>query len=95
MKELAELRQELDQLDREIVSLFERRMAISRQVAQYKLAHDLPVLDAGREAQVIASREAMLSDAALAPSVGTLFECIMALSRREQEAILREVRGDA
>ena len=95
MKELAELRLELDQLDREIVSLFERRMGISRQVARYKLAHDLPVLDASREAQVIASREAMLTDAALAPSVRELFECVMALSRREQDAILREVRGDA
>ena len=95
MKELAELRLELDQLDREIVSLFERRMGISRQVAQYKQAHDLPVLDTGREAQVISSREAMLKDAALAPSVRVLYETIMALSREEQEKWLQEVRGDA
>lgn len=95
MKELQELRQELDQLDREIVALFEQRMAIARQVARYKLAHDLPVLDQSREAQVIASREAMLSSAALAPSLRELFETIMALSRQEQEALIREVRGDA
>ena len=95
MKELHELRQELDQLDREVVALFEKRMAIARQVAQYKLAHDLPVLDQSREAQVIASREAMLADAALAPSIRTLFETIMALSRQEQETLIREVRGDA
>ena len=95
MKELHELRQELDQLDREMVALFEQRMAIARQVAQYKLAHDLPVLDQSREAQVIASREAMLSDISLASSVRTLFETVMALSRQEQEALIREVRGDA
>lgn len=95
MKELQELRQELDQLDREIVALFEKRMAIARQVAQYKLAHGLPVLDQSREAQVIASREAMLSDASLAPSVRALFEAIMALSRQEQEALIREVRNHA
>lgn len=95
MKELAELRQELDQLDGELVALFEKRMAISRQVAQYKLAHDLPVLDSGREAQVIASRAAMLTDASLAPSLRALYETIMRLSREEQEAWLREVRGDA
>ena len=95
MKELAELRQELDLMDREIVALFERRMAVSRQVAQYKLDHDLPVLDASREAQVIATREAMLTDAALAPSLRTLFETILSLSRQEQEAFLQEVRGDA
>lgn len=95
MKELQELRQELDQLDREIVALFEKRMIIARQVAQYKLAHDLPVLDQSREAQVIASREAMLSDASFAPSLRALFEAIMALSRQEQESLIREVRGDA
>lgn len=95
MKELAELRQELDQLDGELVALFEKRMAISRQVAQYKLAHDLPVLDSGREAQVIASRAAMLTDTSLAPSLRALYETIMRLSREEQEAWLREVRGDA
>ena len=95
MRELAELRQELDGLDREIVALFERRMRISREVAQYKLCHGLPVLDQSREAQVIASRTAMLSDASLAPSVHALFEAIMALSRQEQEAVLKEVRGGA
>ena len=95
MRELAELRQELDELDREIVALFERRMGVSREVARYKLSRHLPVLDQSREAQVIASRTAMLSDASLAPSVRALFETIMALSRQEQEALLREVRGDA
>lgn len=95
MKELHELRQELDQLDGEIVALFEKRMDIARQVAQYKLEHDLPVLDRSREDQVLASREAMLSDAALAPSLRTLFETILALSRQKQEACIREVRGDA
>ena len=95
MKELAELRLELDQLDREIVALFERRMAVSRQVALYKHAHGLPVLDQAREAQVIASRAAMLADESLTPALRALYETIIALSRAEQEACLREVRGDA
>ena len=95
MKELHELRQELDQLDREMVTLFERRMAVSRQVALYKHAHGLPVLDQGREEQVLASRAAMLSDPSLAPALRTLYEAVMALSREEQETCLREVRGDA
>lgn len=95
MKDLAELRLELDQLDREMVALFERRMGLSRQVAQYKQAHGLPVLDAGREAQVIASREALLEDAALAPALRAFYENIMTMSRQEQEKWLQEVRGDA
>lgn len=95
MKELRELRQELDQLDREIVALFEQRTAISRQVAQYKLAHGLPILDQGREDQVLASREAMLADPSLAPSLRALYDVILALSRETQEACFREVHGNA
>lgn len=95
MRALTELRRELDALDRDLVALFERRMALSLEVAAYKQAHQLPVLDAGREAEVIASRQAMLRDPALAPAVRALFETVMAESRGAQEAWLREVRGDA
>lgn len=90
MKDLTEIRGELDQVDREIVHLFEKRMALAAQVAQYKIGAGLPVLDASREEQVLASRTAMLEDARFAPDVHTLFECLMALSRGEQERIVKE-----
>ncbi|MGN0745099.1 MAG: chorismate mutase [Aristaeellaceae bacterium] len=90
MRELEELRAELDGVDRELVRLFERRMALSREVARYKLAHGLPVLDASREEQVLASRADMLDNPALAEDVRALYTCIMALSRGEQERLLKE-----
>lgn len=93
MKELQECRAELDALDRELVALFEKRMAVSRDVAAYKLAHGLPVLDRSREEQVLESRCAMLQDASLAPSVRCLFEQIMKLSREEQNKLLQEAQG--
>lgn len=90
MKELAQIRRELDQTDRALVALFEQRMNLSRQVAAYKLAHGLPVLDASREAQVLESRRAMLKDSAWAPAVTELYETLMALSRREQGRLTAE-----
>lgn len=60
MRDLREIRQELDQVDREMVRLFEKRMNLALEVAQYKTAHGMPVLDASREEQVLASRAAML-----------------------------------
>ena len=51
MRELAQIRQELDEIDREMVKLFERRMTLCREVARTKLAQGKPVLDASREAQ--------------------------------------------
>lgn len=90
MKDLQETRKELDAVDRQIVALFEKRMTLARDVAAYKISKGLPVLDRSREEQVLASRCAMLEDAYWAPSVRALYEEIMALSRQEQERLLKE-----
>lgn len=90
MRSLEESRAALDAVDRELVRLFEQRMHIVRDVAAYKRAHGLPVLDRSREAQVLDSRTAMLTDERLTGSVRTLFEQLMALSRAEQEAMFTD-----
>ena len=88
MKSLAESRAALDAVDQKIVRLFEERMMISRDVAAYKIANGMPVLDRSREAQVLDSRAAMLEDPYWAASVRRLYEEIMAISRAEQEKLV-------
>lgn len=88
MKDLSQLRQEIDIIDRQLVALFEQRMAVTRQVGEYKLAQGLPVLDQSREEQVLAGKAAMLKDSSLAADVTDLFEAIMAISRRQQQKLL-------
>ena len=95
MRSLEECRKLLDEVDRDIVRLFEKRMMIARDVAAYKIANGLPVLDRSREEQVLKSRTAMLEDAHFAPAVCRLYECIMALSREEQALLLGEEGKDA
>lgn len=90
MKDLQETRLALDRVDREIVRLFEERMTLARDVAAYKIARGLPVLDRSREEQVLDSRCAMLSDPYWAEAVRQLYEGIMALSRAEQEKLVKE-----
>ncbi len=90
--DIAALRRELNEIDRELVTLFERRMEVSRRVAEYKRENHLPVLDAGREEQVLSSRVEMLLDKSLEQSVKALFTEIMRLSRLLQESMLD--RGD-
>lgn len=90
MKELATIREELDQVDRELVRLFEKRMHLCREVAACKLQHGMQVLDRSREEQVLASRAAMLDNPAWAPDVRALWELLMASSRAEQEKLIGE-----
>ena len=90
MRELKDIRLELDGIDREMGALFERRMVLSQEVAQVKMAQGMDVLDASREKQVLDSRAAMLDDAHWAGDVRTLYETIMAMSRAEQQRMLKE-----
>lgn len=90
MRELREIRQDLDRVDGEMVRLFEKRMGLALEVAQYKAAHGLPVLDASREEQVLATRAAMLQSPVWTTQTRTLFQQLMALSRAAQEDWLKE-----
>ena len=90
MKDLNTLRQEIDIIDRQLVALFEQRMAVTEQVGRYKLANGMPVLDRSREEQVLASKVDLLQDKALSADVTDLFEAIMAISRRQQQKLLDE-----
>lgn len=90
MKDLSQLRQEIDTIDRQLVALFEQRMAVTRQVGEYKLSQGLPVLDRGREEQVLAGKVSLLQDKSLTADVIDLFEAIMTISRRQQQKLLDE-----
>ena len=89
MKSLEECRSAIDAVDRQIVRLFEERMQLCRDVAQYKIENGMQVLDRSREEKVLTRREGMLADPYWGKSVRVLFEGIMALSRAEQEKLLK------
>ena len=51
--EINELRQQIDAIDKELVDLFTRRMAVSGQIAEYKRANGMPVLVPARERAIL------------------------------------------
>lgn len=93
MKDLHDCRAEIDEIDAQLVSLFERRMAASRDIALYKQAHRMDILNASREQAVLASRSAQVKDPSLGESVTALFREIMRLSREEQRRFLSAQAG--
>ena len=48
-RDIQELRSEIDQIDKQIVSLLKQRLETANEVAEYKRERDLPVLDSRRE----------------------------------------------
>lgn len=88
MKDLSQCRAEIDAIDRQLVALFVERMRVSRDVAAYKHAHHMDILDASREQAVLLSRAEMADDEQLKGSTVEFFREVMRLSRQEQRRFL-------
>lgn len=94
MDELQQAREMIDRVDQQMAELFCRRMAAVRQVARYKEARNLPVLDETREEQVVHKNLARLPDQELAPFYEEFIRSQMALSRRYQAQLLKAGRSE-
>ena len=86
--ELSDLRQEIDQLDKELVRLFCARMQVSSRVAEYKREHQLPVLDPVRERALLLKVASLAETEELGDYTRILYETILSLSRNRQEKAL-------
>ncbi len=87
---LAELRDELDVVDAQIVALYEDRMELCRQVAEYKLENGRKVFDKQREAEKIAKVKALTHNEFNSHGIEELFEQLMSMSRKLQYQMLAE-----
>lgn len=90
MRELADIRAELDVIDKKITELFEERLELVTQVAEYKIANGKPVLDRKREAEKLARLSALAGSEFSKIGVRELFEQIMAISRKRQYQLLTD-----
>ena len=88
MADLKDLREKIDAIDKEIVRLFEERMDISRQVAEYKIGAGRKVFDKEREKAKIEAVKAMAHNEFNRHGVEELFAQIMAMSRKLQYQLL-------
>ena len=82
--DLKDIRVEIDEIDRQMVELFCKRMELSVKVSQYKIENALPVLDAGREREKLAE-VSRLAGEDMAGYVRTLYNTVFDMSRAEQE----------
>ena len=94
MIDLSESRKKIDEIDRQLVELFERRMKVSADVAEYKKRTGMPVLDQGRERAKLQTLGAMASNDFNRHGIEELFTQIMSMSRKLQYARLHASFGE-
>ena len=84
--ELNELREQIDSIDKELVELFAKRMAVSGQIADYKRANDMPILVPARE-RAILQEVAELAGPEMGNYARVLYSMIFELSRSHQSKL--------
>ena len=88
--DLTKLREQIDEVDRQIVELYERRMEICGQVAQYKIETGKKVFDKEREEEKLRKVKSMTHSEFNSHGIEELFEQIMSMSRKLQYKMLTE-----
>lgn len=86
--DLQAIREDIDEIDRRIVDLFEERMKLCENVAEYKIANNKKVLDKERELEKINTIRSLAHNSFNKHGVGELFTQIMSISRKMQYRIL-------
>ncbi|MEG0392935.1 MAG: prephenate dehydratase domain-containing protein, partial [Anaerovoracaceae bacterium] len=90
MTSLLELRKKIDQIDQQLLSLFEQRMALSLEVAKNKKSNATPVANPAREAEILET----VSDT-LSPQIEgygrILYHTIFDVSRSYQNLYLSRI----
>lgn len=85
MEDLKAYRDRIDEIDAQLVNLFEERMEIVLKIADHKKANNIPILNEGREREVIEKNTARLRNINFADSLGKFFVYMMGLSKEEQK----------
>ena len=88
MRDLEEIRKEIDGIDEQIVSLYEKRMKLTSDVAEYKIQTGKQIFDREREESKLSAVTAMTNLESDKDGVRELFEQIMAMSRKKQYQLL-------
>lgn len=88
--DLLELRDQIDAIDQQMVSLYEKRMDVCSQVAAYKIETGKKVFDREREIAKLNKVRELAHNEFNQTGVTELFEQIMAMSRKLQYRLLAE-----
>ena len=84
MADLNDYRKEIDEIDTQLISLFERRMDVVRKIGRYKKEHNLSVLQTGREQAVLQKAAENLKNPEYAADAVHFMRMVMEISRMAQ-----------
>ena len=88
MNELENLRERIDTIDKELIALFEERMNVVNDIAEYKIKNNLPILNQNREDIVISKVKSTVKNKDYTDSAIDFIKDIMEISKKFQQKIV-------
>ncbi len=90
MLDLTEIRKEIDEIDDQILKLFEERMELAEKVADFKIKTGKQVFDKQRELDKLKTLAGKASGSFTSKGIQELFQQIMSISRKRQYQLLTD-----
>lgn len=87
MRELRDIRVDIDEIDDEIIRLYRQRLKLSEEVYLVKKEQNIPVLDSSREEEKLDAIESRAKSEEEALRFRNLFSFIMKESREVQQSL--------
>lgn len=81
-----DLRKEIDEIDNQLIAIFEKRMATVAKISECKKKNGFSVQDTGREQEIL-NRISLIADGDMPVYVNELYKTILNISRRYQEQL--------
>lgn len=92
MTNLDENRKKINSIDKQMAILFEQRMECAQQIADYKLAHGLAIVDEDREKQVVEANCKYIKDKTIKEYYINYIQNTMKLSKSYQSRLLKGLK---
>lgn len=87
MRDIDELRLNIDDIDKKLVALFEARMSVIKEVATYKKMNNVPLKDTKRETDLIKKNVNFLENKEYTSFIESIFKDILVYSKNYQQQL--------
>ncbi len=92
MKDLNDIRKDINEIDKEMAKLFCKRMSLSKSVAEYKKENSIPIFDENRENMVVENNLKLIENEELKPYYVNYIKSVMNISKQYQRTFLKGLR---
>ena len=92
MSDLKDTRKKINEIDEQMAKLFEERMLCSKEVAEYKIKHAMPIYDSTREQEVINNNSKHIQNDEIKEYYVNFLKQTMDISKKYQSRLIEGMR---